>query len=472
MKILKNYIYNMSYQVLLLVVPLVTMPYISRVLGPEGLGEFSYTNSIMSYFVLFGSLGISLYGSRQIAYVQNDIQQRSQIFWEITILKILTTVISGLGLIIFLMVYKDYHLLIIAQSLILISVAFDSSWYFMGVEDFKKTVLRNIIVKIISLILIFTLVKSKSDLLTYILIIGGSTLFGNIALIPFLINEIQFFNVKKLKIVQHIVPVTFLFLPQLATQIYLVVNKTMLGQMVSIKAVGFFSSSDTLVRLALTIVSALSAVLMPRIANLIAHGKGQSVEIYMSKSFEFINFLSLPMMAGITVLAPKFVPLFLGSNFTVVSTLIIIEAPVIILISWSIAVTNQFLIPSKMNKEYIISTLVGAISNVILNIILINLYGVYGAIFATLISELLVIVYLAFSIKHKLAIRQMFFSNFHKYAIATFTMFMFTKIFDELLNNSIASILIEVVISIPIYLLVLVLLQAKIVTNIKRFFDE
>ena len=168
MKILKNYFYNMAYQILLLIVPLLTMPYISRTLGPQGLGTYSYTNSIMSYFVLLGNLGITLYGSRQIAYVQSDKIERSKLFWEITILKLVTVGFATLMLVLFLMYYSEYRFLIIAQSLTLIASAFDVSWYFMGVEDFKKTVLRNILIKIASLILIFTLVHSESDIIIYI----------------------------------------------------------------------------------------------------------------------------------------------------------------------------------------------------------------------------------------------------------------------------------------------------------------
>ncbi|MBZ5946333.1 flippase [Leuconostoc gasicomitatum] len=472
MKILKNYFYNMAYQILLLIVPLLTMPYISRTLGPQGLGTYSYTNSIMSYFVLLGNLGITLYGSRQIAYVQSDKIERSKLFWEITILKLVTVGFATLMLVLFLMYYSEYRFLIIAQSLTLIASAFDVSWYFMGVEDFKKTVLRNILIKIASLILIFTLVHSESDIIIYIVILSGSTLVGNIMLIPFLIKQINFFNIKKLNIWKHLSPVIFLFLPQMATQIYLVVNKTMLGQMDSIKAVGFFSSSDTLIRLALTIVSSLSAVLMPRISNLIARGEMNKVEKYMGKSFEFINFLSLPIMLGLIAISPKFIPLFLGENFKVVSTLIIIESPVVLLISWSIAITNQYLIPAKMNKAYINSTVIGAISNVLINIVMIRFYGVYGAIIATLISEILVMSYLVMIMMKFLSVKEMIFSNFYKYGIASVIMFLFTIVIDKLLSTTIYSVLLEVFLSIMIYFIALLILKVRLLTNWRHFFDD
>lgn len=462
----------MSYQLLLLILPLITMPYISRVLGPNGFGTYSYTNSVMSYFVLFGSLGITLYGSRQIAYVQHNTYERSKTFFEITFLKIITTFISSIFLAIYLCVFAKYRLLIFAQSLTLLANAFDVAWYFMGIEDFKKNVVRNVVVKLISLFLIFILVKTKSDLLTYIIIMSGSTLFGNIVLIPFLRNQIVFVNIKKINIFQHLRPVLLLFLPQVATQIYLVVNKTMLGEMDSVTAVGYFSSSDTLVRLTLTIVSSLSAVLMPHISNLIAKNKIKSVEYYMKQSFEFINFLSLPIILGLLIISSKFIPLFLGNQFNIVSELVMIESPIILLISWSIAITNQYLIPSKMNKEYIISTILGAVSNIILNIILIKKFGVYGAIIATIISETTVMGYLVLTLKKHFNIRKMLFSNFFKYLFSSIVMFIVGWIIDRMLPTTMSAVILEIFISIMIYFVTLVLLKADIVRNWKSFFDD
>lgn len=462
----------MSYQILLLIVPLATMPYISRVLGPKGLGTYAYTNSVVSYFVLLGSLGITLYGSRQIAYVQSNREMRSKLFFEITILKLFTTLFSGALLASYLFMCSEFRVLLIAQSLTLLANVFDVSWYFMGVEDFKKNVIRNVIVKLVSLILIFSFVRTNSDLLLYIIIIGGSTLIGNIVLIPFLINQVEFFNVKNLNVVQHLKPAILLFLPQVATQVYLVVNKTMLGQMDSIAAVGFFSSSDTLIRLALTIVSSLSAVLMPRIANLISEGKTKSVEYYMKQSFEFINVLALPLMMGLAAISSTFVPLFLGEKFSVVALLVIMESPVILIISWSIAITNQYLIPSGMNREYITSTLLGAISNVLLNVILISNFGVYGAIIATFVSELIVMIYLVYSIRKYLKVTTMIFSNFYTYAVGSSIMFGVTRTLSHILPATVVSVILEIFVGITTYYITLFLLKADILKNWRNFFHE
>lgn len=461
----------MTYQVLQVLLPLVTMPYVSRVLGPEGLGTYAYTNSIISYFVLIGNLGIALYGSRQIAFVQDDKKKRSRVFWDVMFVKIITLTISILLFILFLKIYKEYTVLLIAQSITLVAIIFDVSWYFIGMEDFKKTVTRNVVIKLISLIFIFSMVHEKKDIIIYILITSGSVLIGNLILIPFLKGQISSIDVKAIHIKRHFAPIILLFIPQLATQVYLVVNKTMLGQMDSIKSVGFFNSSDTLVRLVLTVVSSLSAVLMPRMANLVAVGDKKNVNNFMNKSFEFINFLSLPLILGLVAISSKFVPLFLGNGFGIVSSLIILESPIIIMISWSIAITNQYLIPMGRNKEYIISTFLGAITNIFLNITFIYLYGVYGAIIATLISELVVVLYLLISIRKELDIKRMLFSNIGKYLMGSIIMFVVVILMDDLLQKNLFAVGLEIGLGAIVYIVTLLIMRASILLKWRSFFD-
>ncbi|MCG0601703.1 flippase [Lactiplantibacillus plantarum] len=163
MKVVRNYLYNAGYQLLNLIVPFITVPYIARVLGPEGVGINSYTNSIITYFLLIGTLGITVYGNREIAYHRDNVNERSKIFWEIELLQLMTIVfayILFLGFDFFQTKYRTYFLL---QSLWIVAGAFDISWLFMGMEDFKKTVLRNTLVKLVSLAAIFMFVKNAGD---------------------------------------------------------------------------------------------------------------------------------------------------------------------------------------------------------------------------------------------------------------------------------------------------------------------
>lgn len=170
MKIVRNYLYNASYQVLLILLPLITGPYVSRILGPTGVGINSYTYSIANWYVLLGSIGVGLYGNRQIAYVRSNEKDLALNFWEIFFMKATVVIIFFAFYIVYVVKFGKYKKFELAQSVYLVAALFDISWFFMGVEDFKRTVTRNTIVKIISLILILIFVKSKSDLLLYIYI--------------------------------------------------------------------------------------------------------------------------------------------------------------------------------------------------------------------------------------------------------------------------------------------------------------
>jgi hypothetical protein len=194
----KNYIYNFLYQILTIIIPLITTPYLSRVLGAENIGIYSFTISITTYFILFGSLGVAMYGQREIAYVQNDIKKRSKIFFEIFFMRCITL---GISLFIFYITfcskgqYNIYYKILILE---IIANAIDISWYFQGLEEFKKTVMRNTIVKLISVICIFVFVKESTDLNKYFIIYVLSTFLGNLSLWMYLPRFVQMvkFNIK------------------------------------------------------------------------------------------------------------------------------------------------------------------------------------------------------------------------------------------------------------------------------------
>lgn len=168
--ILKNYLYNLTYQILILILPLVTASYLARVLGPKGNGIYIYTYTIVNYFVLFGSLGISMYGQREIAYVQNDKYKRKKVFIELVSFRFVTIAIASIIYYFSFMKTGEYSIYYRILFFELLAGAFDISWFFQGLEEFKKTVIRNIIVRIVSVSLIFILVKQESDLNKYLMI--------------------------------------------------------------------------------------------------------------------------------------------------------------------------------------------------------------------------------------------------------------------------------------------------------------
>ena len=269
--ITKNYIYNLSYQILIIFLPLITTPYVSRVLGAENVGIYGYTLSIVTYFVLFGALGISMYAQREIAYVQSDIKERSKIFFEIIIFRFITMFVSIFLYYIFFVNgnnYQNYYFILIME---LVSTCFDISWFFQGLEEFKKTVIRNIIVKLISFICILVFVKTKNDLSIYILIYVLSNFIGNMSLWMYLPKYIEKIKINELNIFKHLKPTLWLFIPQIAMQIYTVLDKTMIGTIIEDKSeVGYYEQAQKIVKLCLTLVTSLGIVMVPRMANTFA----------------------------------------------------------------------------------------------------------------------------------------------------------------------------------------------------------
>ena len=459
----KNYIYNLMYQILIIIVPLFTTPYLSRVLGAEAIGIYSYTLSIATYFILFGSLGVAMYGQREIAYVQNDKYARSKKFYEILIMRFITL---GASLLIFYLSfcikgdYSTYYKILILE---IVANSLDISWFFQGLEEFKKTVTRNTIVKLISVACIFIFVKNTSDLYKYFFIYVLSTLLGNMSLWLYLSKYVEKIKFKELKIFKHLKPTMALFIPQVAIQIYTVLDKTMIGAMVEDKSeVGFYEQAQKIVKLLLSIATSLGTVMVPRMASTFASGNKEKLKEYMNRSFNFSLLLAFPLMLGIISVSNKFVPIFFGQGYEKVIYLINVISPIIIAISLSNAIGNQYLLPTKKQKEFTISVTLGAIVNFILNIIFINLWKSIGASIATVMAECTVI-----GIQFYLVRKEIKFIDVVKigknYFIASIGMFIVSMLLNILIRSNLISIVLQASCGAIIYFLILILLKDKMI---------
>lgn len=467
MKIVKNYLYNVGYNVLILLTPLLTVPYISRVLGPTGVGINATTNSVITYFLLAGTVGITIYGNREIAFIRENKSRMSQTFWEIEFLQITTITLAYVAFVIFLYFQNSLKIYFFYQSFYIIAGAFDISWFFMGLEDFKKTVLRNMLIKLISLIAIFTLVKSSRDTGIYILILSVSQLLGNMTLWPYLPKIVNAPKIRNPNIFQHLKPSLALFVPQVAITVYLAVNKTMLWQLDSVTSSGYYDYSDKLIKLVLAIVTSTGTVMLPHIANLYAKKKIRQVKEYLYTSFDFVLSISIPMAFGIAALATALAPWFFGEKFTMVNKLLIIEAPVIVLIGLSNVIGQQFLLPTKQTKTYTISVVLGAVTNVVINIPLILKLGVAGAMTATLLSELVVTSFQLYKVRQKLKFKRLF-RNFGIYFVAGICMFIPTYVLNITMRITTLSLIGQIVLGFSIYCGLLCILQPSIFENLAK----
>lgn len=443
-----NYIYNMVYQVLILILPLVTTPYLSRVLGAEGIGIYSYTYAIVTYFILFGSLGVAMYGQREIAYAQDNPSKRKQVFWEVVIFRILTIAVATVAYF-FLFVkgakYQIYYQILILE---LIASAFDISWFFQGIEEFKKTVTRNVLVRICSVTLVFILVKNPEDLAKFTLIYSLADLIGNLSLWLYLPKYFKGVKIDHINVKQHIPHIFMLFIPQIANQVYKILDTTMIGWLVQDKSeTGFYEQGHKVIRLLLTIVNSLGIVMIPRMANAFANNDQKQIKSYMKLSFNFTFFLSFPMIFGIVAISSDFVPVFFGAGYEKVNSIIYILSPMVLLMGLANVLGTQYLLPTKKQKEYTNSVTWGVVVNFILNYILITKYQAIGAAIATVLSQLVVDV-LQYRYVTDMVRKKDLFNLSWKYFVSGLIMFLVcfgvktiidTNVITEGLNNLIYS---------------------------------
>ena len=457
--IAKNYTYNLIYQMLTILLPFVTTPYLSRVLGAENIGIYGYTISIVTYFILFGTLGVSMYGQRQIAYIQNDKRQRTKNFWEIIIIRTITLSIS---ILLFYLIYGRtgeyaiYYQILIVQ---LIANIFDVSWLFQGIEEFDKTVVRNLIVKLLSLVLIFLLIKTQDDLWKYFVIYVGAELIGNVSLWLYLPKYIEKINIKELKFKHHLKPIISLFVPQIAIQIYTVLDKTMIGKLTGdMSEVGYYEQAQKVVKAALTILSALQIVMNSRIANAYAQGDKKEVKECLMKSFNFVWFLSIPMIFGMIAIASKFVPWYYGNGFDGVTGILIATTPILLITGLSGITGTQYLVQIGRQSIFTISVAVGAIINIIFNIIFIHYFNGVGAAISSVIAEIIILLIQLKYFKEQFSIKEILKLG-NKCIISGLIMFIIVFVLTKFLTVSIINTLIEICIGGIVYIAILGLLK-------------
>lgn len=466
MKVIRNYLYNVGYQVLAIIVPLITSAYVARVLRPEGVGANAFTNSVIQYFILFASMGIGYYGNRQIAYVRENQQKMANTFWEIQIVKTIMTLIAFIAFEVFMIFYTKQPEYMWAQSINLVAVAFDISWFYEGIEDFKVTVLKNSFVKIVSMIAIFIFIKGPNDVTLYIAVLAISTLLGNLTLWPNIRRDLPKVNFKLLNPWPHFFPMIELFIPQIAIQVYVQLNRTMLGVMVNETAAGFYQYSDSLVKMTLALVTATGTVMLPHVANAFSQGDMNKVNKMLYKSFDFVSAMAYPMMFGLAAISLTLAPKYYGSGYGPVGQAMFIESIVILMIGWSNVLGVQYLLPIHKQKEFTISVTLGAIVNVILNIPLIKMWGLNGAMIATSIAEFSVTLYQLFAVKHLLSLRDLFHGSW-KYLVSGLIMFIVVFWMNRNLKDSWLMMGLEVIVGVIIYGILVLILKAPIVYEAK-----
>lgn len=388
MKVLKNYAYNLSYQLLLIILPIITTPYVTRVFSSNDLGTYSFFNSIVTYFVLLATLGVANYGTKEISGNRTIIRKN---FWGIYTLQLGATILS---LTLYILLCLTFSLMqnpvAYILGLSLLSKGLDISWLFQGLEDFRKITVRNITVKLVGVIAIFLFIKSASDLYLYVFLLTIFELLGQLSMwLPAkeFIGKPHFdFMYAK----RHLKPVILLFLPQIAISLYVSLDSTMLGVLASARDVGIYDQALRLVNILLTLVTSLGSVMLPRVSNLLSSGDHKAVNKMHEMSFLIYNLVIFPIIAGMLIVNDDFVNFFLGQDFQEVRYAIAIMIFRMFFIGWTNIMGIQILIPHNKNKEFMLSTTIPAIVSVGLNLLLLPKLGYIGAAIVSVLTETLV----------------------------------------------------------------------------------
>ena len=384
----ENFLWNASYQILRIITPLITMPYLSRVLGAEQLGTFSYTYSVATWFSLFCLLGLNQYGNREIARVRDDTQKLSKTFWSIYAMQLATTAVVSIVYTIYALNNGEFITYSLVWVFWIVSEAININWLFFGLEEFRITVIRNFVVRIATIILIFALVHNEGDLWVYCAIQSISMAVSYLVLVPFLRNRVNFYRPHLSEIAVHIKPNIRLFAPIVAISFYTQLDKVLLGNLsASIAQVSFYDYSEKISQIPLSVVQALGIAMLPRMSSVISKGQTEKAREYLDVSIWFASIMSLGFMFGVMAISQEFIPIFLGAEYMPCIALTMAISGMIPLIAWSNAIGVQYLLPMGEDRKYTLSVILGAVINVISNIILIPHMQAMGAVISTLISE-------------------------------------------------------------------------------------
>ena len=439
----KNYIFLLIGRLIVLVLPLISTPYIARVLTSDGTGRFSFCISIVTYFTLFASLGFNTYGQRLIAKHQNDKILQSINFWEIVIARLIPVFLSILLYVPFVLIlcenvdgFSDkYKTLLIIMSINIFSIALSLDFFWLGNEEFKKNAIRSVMIQILVTVSFFLFVKNESDLYIYVIIKLGADLLNHLCLYPFLKKYLVKINIKDLHPTKHFKASLLLFLPTIAASVYTILDKTLIGFLcpndIADYENGCYDKAEQIVKIGMTIITSIGTVMYPRNANLYSKGKIEEVKNNLYFSAKFVFLMGIPIMLGFILISENFIPLFLGESYDKAILLFKLLSPLVLIIGFSNIFGIQYLLAIGKDIKYTIPIIVGAVLNLLLNLIFISNYYSVGAVISTLSAEVIVTILMIFFSRKEINIWKIF-SNSWKYLIAGLIMFFVCYFINKL----------------------------------------
>ena len=461
-----NYLFNLINSASQLLFPLITFPYASRIMMADGIGQVNFFQSIMSYISLFTCLGIPMYAIREVAKVRDNPEKMTRITVEILLLHAFLTLLGYMAVAVICLtvtkVQTDIPLFLLLSATIFFT-AIGCEWFYQGIEDFKYVAIRGLLVKLLSVVLLFLFVKTKEDILWYgaytVLGVLGGNIFNFIRLRKYLHRDVIDF--RALHPLRHLKPALHVFALNVVISIYLQLNNVLLGFMKDAEAVGYFTAATKIMMITMSISSSLGAVIMPRTSNLIAEGRMDEFRILIQKSYDFVLALAMPLTVGLIFTSPSIILLLSGEGFAPAVLTSQIVASNILMVGLSGVMGIQVLYPLGKINIVILCTLIGAAVNVFFNVLLIPRYGHNGTAVAYMLAEVAVTVSM-FLIGRKYIPIQ-FLKKQHLHYVGGGIVMGGVLYFISLLGLSIISTLITMIcVGIMVYIIVLLWLKDSI----------
>lgn len=471
--LVKNFVFSTAYQILILITPFITAPYVARVLGADGVGLYSFTSSNQMYFSMFAALGTVSYGSREIARNRNSVDKRSQLFWEIETLSIITSTICLVFWGVFIALSGGNKIYYSILTFVLLATMLDISWFYTGMEQFKYTVAINSVFKLLGVASLFIFVKGPDDLAIYTLIMSLTTFLGNLSMWFFLPRFVHGIPPKTIKIKRHFKETLVYFIPTIATSIYTVLDKTLLGVITSENSQnGYYEETTKIINIAKSLTfTSLNSVLGARLSFLFSENRIDEIKQRVAFSMDYILFMGIGLCFGIIAVADRFVPVFFGSGYEPVVFLLQLMSPIIVIIGISNCLGSQYYNPAGLRAKSAKYIIAGATVNLVLNLLLIPRLKSQGAIIASLIAELVITFLYLYNCNGYITVSAILKYGWKKIIAAVLMLFAIAMI-KSFIASDILCVVVSVAAGVLTYVCVLALLKDsflhEIMDHIKR----
>ena len=464
-----NFILNTFLQVLNVIAPLLTAPYVSRVLGVNQIGIYSYSYSINYYFVMLVGLGTATYGIIEISKVRDSKEERSRAFWGIELITIMTSVICILVWICTSLVYKEYTKIMLVMTMYLLAAVFDISWFFLGIEKVKYTVFINSIFKIIGVVLIFIFIKKTDDLIKYTAILSGSLMLGNLSMWIFLPRFVSNSTVTVQNILYHIKGTVLYFIPTIASSVYMVLDKTLIGAITHNAAEnGYYEQATKIINLVKTVTfTSLNTLLGSRMAYLFAHNEKKEIVHKRDFALNYVLLVGIGACFGLIGISKNFVPIFFGGEYGNVIIFLILMTPLIPVMGISNLIGNLYYNPSGQRKKSTILLVIGCCVNIVLNAVFIPIFNGCGAIIASIIAEVLISIMYVHCSKGFVTFAQLMKFSWKKILSGVIMMIVVIAV-DRFCGDGIITLMLQLTFGVLTYLVMLIVLRDAFVNQCKQ----